>query len=195
MPAFGFVIFVFCMLLSAPLYAAETGGRTNYENYEYYLNEFNLLQHYKLMYPDEERIFNYCVEKHKKEPESYLPGSYRPVPFGGYAIGTRVGRCMEKQIKLKNTIIDNAQDQLGGRAQAQDMYDECSEYYSRSGAATIGRCVKTRLLLDSMLEDDIVENKIYRNCDLVWRKHGHNAIDNCSRNDAYYYLQKGRFRD
>lgn len=190
MTALNFVIFLFCMVLSAPLYAAESEDRTNYENYEYYLNEFNLLQHYKLMYPDEERIFNYCVARYKKDP-----GSYQAGPFGGYSIGTKVGSCMKKQIKLKNQIIDNAQDQLGGRTQAQGMYDECSEYYPGSGAATIGRCVKTRLVLDSMLEDDIVENKIYRNCDLVWRKHGHNAIDNCSRNDAYYYLQKGRFRD
>ncbi len=187
MTVLNFVVLLFCMVLSAALYAAETEDRTNYE---YYLNEFNLLHHYKLMYPDEERIFDYCVEKYKKEP-----GSYESAPFGGYAIGTRVGTCMEKQIKLKNQIIDSARDQLGGRIQAQAMYDECSEYYSKSGAATVGRCVKTRLVLDSMLEDDIVENKIYRNCDLVWRKHGHNAIDNCSRNDAYYYLRKGHLRD
>lgn len=190
MTALNFVVLLFFVVLSAALYAAETEERTSYEYEEYYLNEFNLLQHYKLLYPDEERIFNYCVEKHKKEP-----GSYRPAPFGGYAIGSRVGSCVKKQIKLKNQIIDSAQDQLGGRTQAQAMYDECYEYYSRSGAATIGRCVKTRLVLDSMLEDDIVENKIYRNCDLIWRKHGHSAIDNCSRNNAYYYLQKGRFRD
>ena len=195
MAALNFVVLLFCTVLSTALYAAETEDRTNYENYEYYLNEFNLLQHYKLMYPDEERIFNYCVEKYKKEPGSYLPGSYRPAPFGGYAIGTKVGSCLQKQIKLKNQIIDNARDHLGGQTQAKAMYDECSEYYSRSGAATVGRCVKTRLVLDGMLDDDIVENKIYKNCDLVWRKHGHNAIDNCSRNDAYYYLRKGRLRD
>ena len=190
MTAFNLVALLFSLVLSAALYAAKTKGQTNHENYEYYLNEFNLLHHYKLMYPDEERIYNYCVEKHKKEP-----GSYEPAPFGGYAIGTRVGTCMEKQIKLKNRIIDNARDQLGGRNPAQAIYDECSEYYSKSGAATVGRCVKTRLVLDNMLEDDIVENRIYQNCDLVWRKHGHNAIDNCSRNDAYYYLRKGRLRD
>ena len=185
-----FVVMLFLVVPSTALYAAEAGDRTDYENYEYYLNEFSLLQQFKLMYPDEERIFDYCVEKHKKEP-----GFYRPDPFGGYAIGTRVGSCMRKQIKLKNKIIDNAQDQLGGRTQAQGIYDECSKYYSKSGAATIGKCVRTRLVLDSMLKDDIVENEIYQNCDLIWRKHGHSAIDNCSRNDAYYYLQKGRFRD
>ena len=190
MTALNFVVLLFCLVLSAALYATETGDRTNHENYEYYLNEFNLLHHYKLMYPDEERIFNYCVEKIRKER-----AFYRPAPFGGYAIGTRVGTCMKKQIKLKNQIIDSAQDQLGGRTQAEAMYDECTEYYSRSGAATVGKCVKTRLVLDSMLEDDIVESKIYQNCDRVWRKHGHNAIDNCARNDAYYYLRKGRLRD
>lgn len=184
-----FVVTLFAMVLSTALYAAKPGDQTDQE-YQYYLNELNLLQHYKLMYPDEERIFNYCLKKFNEDRKSL-----RSDPSRGYNIGTDVGSCMKKQIKIKNRILDNAQDQLGGRAQAQGIYDECSEYYSRSGAATIGRCVRTRLLLDKMLEDDIVENEIYQNCDRVWRKHGHNAIDNCSRNDAYYYLQKGQLRD
>ncbi len=175
MTVLNFVVTLFIVGLSTVVCAAETGDRTNDEYYEHYLNELRILHHYKLLYPDEARIFDYCVEQYRKE---YGPFTYPH--HRGYGIGSRVGTCMKKQIKLKNRVIDNAQDQLGGRTQAEAMYDECSEYYSRSGAATIGRCVKTRLILDSMLQDDDVEDKIYRNCDIVWRKHGHNAVDNCS---------------
>lgn len=189
MMVFKFVVMLFLLMLSAVLYAAKTGDRTNYEH-EYYLNEFRLLQHYRQIYAEEQNIFDYCVEKYKEEPKSY-----QSAPFGGFAIGSKVGSCMRKQIKIKNRILAYAQNQLGERSLAQGIYNECIKYYPKSGAARISDCVKTRLVLDSRLEDDIVEKKIYQKCDHKWRKHGSGAIDNCSRTEATYYRQKGRLRD
>jgi len=153
-------------------------------------HEFYLLQHYKQVYAEEPRIFDYCVGKYKEEPKSFQSD-----PFRQFAIGSKVGSCMRKQIKLKDKILDYAQNQLGRRSLAQGIYDECTDYYPKKGVARISKCIKTKLVLDSRLEDDIVEKKIYQKCDTKWRKHGSSAIDNCSRTEATYYREKGQLRD
>lgn len=177
------------LMLSTALYAAKTDERKSYKQ-EYYLNEFRLLQHYREIYAKESKIFDYCVRKYKEKSKSS-----QSAPFGGYAIGSKVGSCMRKQIKLKDKILGYAQDQLGERSLARDIYDECSYYYPKNGVVRISKCVKTKLVLDSRLEDDIVEKKIYKKCDSKWRKHGASAIDNCSRTESTYYRNKGRLRD
>ena len=189
MTIFKTVVTLFYLVLSTVLYAANTGDVTDYKH-EYYLHEFQLLQHYKQVYAEEQEIFYYCVEKYKEKPKSY-----QSAPFGGFAIGSKVGSCMRKQIKIKDKILDFAQGKLGERSLAQDIYDECTDYYPKSSAARIGDCVKTRVVLDGRLEDDTVEKKIYKKCDRKWRKHGPGAIDNCSRTEATYYRDKGRLRD
>ena len=162
---------------------------------EYYLNEYRLLQHYQEVYAGEKMLFDYCLGKYNVryvEPKSFQSG---PRGFGGFAIGSKVGGCMRKQIKLKDEILKYAQDQLGGRSLAQGIYDECTDYYPKNGVARISKCVKTKLVLDSKLEDDILEKKIYQMCDSKWRKHSSSAINNCSIMEANYYREKGKLRN
>ncbi len=184
-----FAAVLYFLMLSAVPYAATSGDRTNYAN-ENDKHEFRLLQHYQLVYAEEQMIFAYCVAKHRKGRKSS-----QSAPFGGLAIGSKVGRCMRKQIKLKDKILDFAEGQLGERSLAQGIYNECALYYPKSGVTRISDCVKTRLALDRKLDDDVVEKKIYQKCDHKWRKHGSDAIDNCSRTGATYYREKGRLQD
>lgn len=182
-------VMLFLFVLSAVPHAAKSGDRTNQAN-ERDEHEFRLLQHYKLLYAEEQKIFYYCVAKYRKDNNSS-----QSAPFGGLAIGSKVGSCMRKQIKLKEKILDLAERQLGARSLAQGIYDECTYFYPRSGVARIGDCVKTWLKLDRILDDAVVAKVIYQNCDREWRKHGSDAIDNCSRTEATYYRDKGRLRD
>ena len=189
MTVLNFSVMLCILMLSTALYAAKIGELTS-DEYEYYLNEVRLLQHYKQVYAGEKMIFDYCVGKYTGAPKSF-----QSAPFGGFAIGSKLGGCMRKQIKLKDKILEYAQDQLGGRSLAQGIYDECTDYYPKNGVARISKCVKTKLVLDSKLEDDIVEKKIYQKCDSKWRKHRSSAINNCSITEANYYRDKGKLRD
>jgi len=193
-----FLVMLCILTLSTALYAAKTAERTSAE-YEYYLNEYRLLQHYQQVYAGEKMLFDYCVGKyHGRYAE---PKSFQSAPlgrfggFGGFAIGSRVGVCMRKQIKLKDKILKYAQDQLGGRTLAQVIYDECTDYYPKNGVARTSKCVKTRLMLARKLKDYIVEKKIYQKCDSKWRKHNSSAINSCSIAEANYYRDKGKLRD
>jgi len=192
MMVLNFSVMLCLLTLSTVLYAAKTSELTG-DEYEYYLNEARLLQHYKQVYAGEKMIFDYCVGKYTGAPRSFQSGPYGG--FGRFAIGSKVGGCMRKQIKLKDKILEYAQDQLGGRSLAQGIYDECTDYYPKNGVARISKCVKTKLMLDSKLEDDIVEKKIYQKCDSKWRKHGSSAINNCSIMEANYYRDKGQLRE
>ena len=102
---------------------------------------------------------------------------------------------MRRQNKIKTGILNYAHDQLGRRSLAQGIYDDCTDYHPKNGVKRIRKCVKTRLMLDRKLEDDIIEKKIYQKCDFKWRKHGSSAINNCSVTEANYYREKGQLRD
>lgn len=161
--------FLLCIpMLTTALYAAKTDERINWEN-QYYL-----LKSYKLTYTEE--IFDYCVEKNG-------------------TIASAAGGCMIRQNKIKNRILDYAYDQLGSRSLAQSVYDDCTDYHPKNGVRRISECVKTRLMLDKKLGDDIIEKRIYQKCDLKWRKHGSSAINNCSITEATHYRDKGQLRD
>ena len=163
-----FAILLCISMLSTALYAAKTDERINLEN-QYYL-----LKSYKLRYTEE--IFDYCVEKNGP-------------------LASAAGGCMVRQEKIKIRILDYAQDQLGKRSLAQSIYDDCTDYHPKNGVRRIRECVKTRLMLDKKLEDDIIEEKIYQKCTSKWRKHGHRAINNCSVTQATHYREKGQLRD
>jgi hypothetical protein len=163
-----FAILLCISMLATALYAAKTDERINWEN-QYYL-----LKSYKLMYTEE--IFDYCIEKKG-------------------TIVFAAGGCMIRQNKIKNEILDYAHDQLGRRSLAQSIYDDCADYHPKNGAKRISECVKTRLMFDRKLEDDIIKEKIYQKCDFKWRKHGSSAINNCSIMEANYYREKGQLRD
>lgn len=102
---------------------------------------------------------------------------------------------MIRQNKIKNRILDYAYDQLGSRSLAQSVYDDCTDYHPKNGVRRISECVKTRLMLDKKLGDDIIEKRIYQKCDLKWSKHGSSAINNCSITEATHYRDKGQLRD
>jgi len=161
------ILLCFSMLTTA-LYATKTDQRINFES-QYYL-----LKSYKLTYTEE--IFDYCVEKNG-------------------TIASAAGSCMRRQNKIKTGILNYAHDQLGRRSLAQGIYDDCTDYHPKNGVKRIRKCVKTRLMLDRKLEDDIIEKKIYQKCDFKWRKHGSSAINNCSVTEANYYREKGQLRD
>ncbi len=190
MTVLNFSVMLCILILSSVLHATETEERKKiYEN-ELYLHQYELLLYYKQIYAEEETIFDYCVREYNKENKSFQSGLY-----GRFDIGSKVGACTRRQVKLKDVILGYAQDQLGERSLAQGIYDECIEYYPESGVTRISKCVKTRIVLDSKLEDDIVEKKIYQKCDSKWRKHGASAINNCSITEANYYRDKGQLRD
>jgi hypothetical protein len=172
-----FAVLLFIPMLTTALHAAKMDKPISLELLQYYND---LLKHYKLIYTEE--IFDYCIEKYG------TIGS-------NLAIGSRLGSCMKKQDKLRNRILNYAQDQLGRRSLAQGIYDDCIDYYPMNGVARISKCVKTRLALDSKLKDDTIEKIIYQNCDFRWRKHGSGAIHNCSTSEANYYHDKGQLRD
>ena len=167
---YGFQIsyFLCISLLTTALYAAKSDEQIILES-EYYL-----LKSYKLIYTEE--IFDYCLERN------------------GY-IASAAGGCMRRQKKLKDEILDYAQDQLGRRSLAQSTYDYCTDYHPGNGVRRIISCVKTRLMLTKKLEDDVIEQTIYQKCDFKWRKHGASAINNCSIVEATHYREKGQLRD
>lgn len=160
------------MLIIATSPAALPGAATD-EN-RTHEHDFYLLQQYKLKYTSE--IFDFCVGKHG-------------------TTGSALGGCMLKHNKIKNRILELAHDQLGRRSLAQDMYDDCVDYHPFNGVARISKCVKSRLVLNSKLENDFVEKEIYKKCNFKWRKHSFRAIDNCARNQANYYRDKGQLPD
>ena len=141
---------------------------------EFTEHEFYLLQHYKLVYPEE--IFDFCVQDYGLK-------------------GSRLRSCLIRNDKLKQSILNVAQDQLGRRSLAQKIYDECLDYHPNQGVGRIVKCVETRLILASRLKDDTIEEKIYERCDFKWRKHGALAIDNCARTESNYYRDKGVLRE
>ena len=150
------------------------------EEIQFYEQQYYELQHYKLKYPEE--IFNYCVDKYG------AVYNYR-------AAGPALGSCMIRQKKLKDSIIGNAIHELGSPPLAQEIYDECVDYYPTNSVARIGKCVQTRLVLRRKLQADSVEKEIYLKCDLKWRKHSSGAVDNCSRAQANYYRDKGQLKE
>lgn len=113
----------------------------------------------------------------------------------GDVLSIRVRRCMKDHEKLKNSILDEAQRQLGKRTLAQSVYGDCVDYYPRNGVARISACVRTWLMLMSKLENESVEKIIYQKCESKWRKHGFRAVHNCSLHEASYYLENGQLRD
>ena len=150
------------------------------EEVQIYEQQYYELQYFKLKYPEE--IFNYCVNEHGTI-DKYVPTN------------PALGGCMVRQKKLRDRIIDNAIDQLGRSSLAQEIYDECVDYYPKNSVARIGGCVRTRLVLREKLQKESIEKEIYLNCDLKWRKHGSGAVDNCARSNANYYREKGQLRD
>jgi len=102
---------------------------------------------------------------------------------------------MVRQNKLRDSIIKNANHQLGKPSLAQEIYDECVDYYPTNSVARIGKCVQTRLVLARKLQDDSIEKQIYLKCDLKWRKHGPGAVDNCSRALANRYRDNGQLEE
>ena len=150
------------------------------EELQIYERQYYQLQYYKLKYPKE--IFNYCVDRYGTidKYETLSPA---------------LGGCMVRQKKLKDSIIDDAIHQLGGPSLAQEIYDECVDYYPTNSVARIGECVQTRLVLRRKLKADSVEKEIYLKCDLKWRKHGAGAVDNCSRAQANFYRDNGQLEE
>ena len=179
-----FAVLLCIPMLTTALQAAKSDEPKNFELLQYYNN---LLNHYKLIYTKE--IFDYCIDKNG------IKVSYLDIGTRLLAIGSRLGSCMRKQDKLKNRILNYAQDQLGRRSLAQAIYDDCIDYHPMNGVARISKCVRTRLALDSKLKDDTIETIIYQKCDFKWRKHGSGAIDNCSISEANYYRRYGQLRD
>ena len=137
-------------------------------------HDYYLMEKLRLTYSDE--IFDYCVKQH---------GSVAAAAAG----------CMSKQDKFKTSILEEAQDQLGTHSLAQEVYDDCLDYYPRHSVQRIRECVRTRLALTSRLQDDDVEKTIYRRCDVKWRDHGFRSVDNCCSAQARYFLQNGKLRE
>jgi hypothetical protein len=130
--------------------------------------------YYRQRYSNE--IFIYCI-------------------YRGDVLSIKVRRCMKAHEKLKNSILGEAQLQLGKRTLAQSVYNGCVDYYPKNGVARISACVRTWLMLRSKLEDESVEKIIYQKCDSKWRKHGFRAVHNCSLHEGSYYLENGQLRD
>jgi hypothetical protein len=118
---------------------------------------------YSFEYPPE--IFYYCAEKYGTTSRMALD-------------------CAYKQVQLRNKILSKAKSKLGRLSEAERIYWQCADYHPENGVSDISKCVETRLVLRSKLDDDDVERTIYDRCYLKWVKHGSRAIDNCSRNEA-----------
>ncbi len=168
MPVLKFAVTFFVLMLSIALYAAKKDEQASYEH-DYYL-----LRHYKLIYTKE--IFDFCVDK-----------------YG--TTGHKMRSCMIRNDKIKKNIFADARDQLGMQSLAQNIYDDCVDYYPLNGVARIRKCVRTRLVLDDKLKDITIGEIIYQKCDFKWRKHSSGAIDTCSRAEANYYRDKGQLKD
>ncbi len=140
----------------------------------YYKHDHYSLLYYKNKYSTE--IYTYCVKR------------FRPKE-------SKLKKCMKLEQRSKRIILNVALKQLGNEGDAQRIYEQCMGYYPTLGVTRISRCVKTRLILESKLKFEVIEQEIYKRCDLKWRKHGAGAVDNCSRAGANTYLDKGVFRD
>jgi len=172
-------IFLPVLLLSTTVYFTAAAALTP-EELQIYERQYYELQYYKLKYPEE--IFNYCVNE------------YGTIDKYG-AAGPALGGCMVRQKKLRDSIIADAIRRLGSPSLAQEIYDECVDYYPKNSVARIGGCVRTRLVLRRKLQDDSVEKEIYLKCDLKWRKHGSGAVENCARAQANYYRDNGQLKE
>jgi len=139
-----------------------------------YKHQYYLLKRYKLIYTQE--IYHFCVYKNR-------------------LVGSKLKRCLRENDKLKRRILNDAREQLGTQSLAQNIYDDCVDYYPLNGVGRIRKCVRTRLVLDDKLKDITIEEIIYQKCDFKWRKHGSGAIDNCSRAEANYYRDQGQLKD
>ena len=153
--------------------AATTQEKRDREQDRYYEME-RKLEYYQRRYSRE--IFVYCINR-------------------GEVLSIKVRRCMKDHEKLKNSILAEAQLQLGKGSLAQSVYDDCVDYYPRNGVARISACVRTWLMLTSKLEDESVKKIIYQKCESKWRKHGFRAVHNCSLHERDYYLENGQLRD
>jgi hypothetical protein len=101
---------------------------------------------------------------------------------------------MRRQKTLKASVLRLAQDQLGMQSLAQSVYDDCLEYYPVMGMERIAACVKSRLMLNSKVNDISIEKVIYHSCETKWRKHGFRAVQNCCIHSGNYYLRFGEMR-
>lgn len=131
------------------------------------------LKFFEQAYPQE--IYDYCTEK-------YLVDLYE------------LATCLDRQASMKNNILRVAQDQLGLQSLAQLVYDDCLEYYPATGMGRIVACVKTRLMLNSKIENFLIEKEIHQSCEMKWRKHGFKAVQNCCLHSGNYYLRFGEIR-
>ena len=156
------------LIICASGFAATTNERAINEH------QFYLLQNYKLIYAEE--IFDYCVNR-----------------FGALSPG--LGSCLRKNESLKQNILSDALEQLGRQSLAQSIYDECLDYYPMEAVKPVGECVYTRLYLRRELNDDSEERRVYRKCNLKWRNHGYNAVDNCATSEVTFYRRWGKYND
>ena len=162
------------LFVLAALIMSVSGSAATTDEQDFYKHQYYLLKRYKLIYTKE--IFNFCVYRKR-------------------LVGSKLKRCLRENDKLKRRILNDAREQLGTQSLAQNIYDDCVDYYPLNGVGRIRKCVRTRLVLDDKLKDITIEEIIYQKCDFKWRKHGSGAIDNCSRSEANYYRRKGRLRD
>lgn len=132
------------------------------------------IRYYRTIYDRE--IFHYCVKRYRYKE-------------------SRLASCLKRHGKLKQKILSNALRRFASQSLAQRIYDECYYHHPHEGVGRIGQCVNTRLALRDELEDEGIEQEIYKNCVVKWRKHGAMAIDNCSLSGASYYQDKGVLRD
>jgi hypothetical protein len=172
-------IFLSVFLLSASVYF-EVADALTPEEVQIYEQQYYQLQYYKLKYPAE--IFDYCVDKY---------GTIDKYE----ATSPALAGCMIRQEKSRDSIIDDANRQLGSSSLARKIYAECVDYYPENGVTRIGKCVQTRLVLRDKLQKSSIEKEIYLKCHLKWRKHGSGAVDNCARSQANYYRENGQLRD
>jgi len=163
------VLIALAALMMSVSGAAATRGEQALHDHQFYL-----LQNYKLKYTDE--IFQYCV------------GEYGP-------FGPALGSCMSKNDRLRRRVLNEAREQLGKQSLAQNVYDECLDYYPMEGVKPVGECAYTRLYLQRELNDDSEERRVYRKCNLKWRDQGYGAVDTCARSEVIYYQRWGRYND
>ena len=158
----------------AALIMSVSGSAATTDEQAFYKHQYYLLKQYKLIYAEE--IFDFCVEK-----------------FG--SVESKLGRCLRKNDKLKQRILNDAHEQLGRQSLAQSNYDECLDYHPMEGVRPIGECVYTKLYLHRELNDDSEERRVYQKCNLKWREHGYNAVDTCARGEVTYYRRWGKYND
>ena len=145
------------------------------KNDEYfYSGEYDRrLRYYRGIYSDD--IFTPCYRSHVRDI-------------------VKMGHCLRKQQKIKDSILARTQRQLGTLALAQAVYDECLDYHPWSGLGRVATCIDTRLVLRARVEDLAIERQIYRKCETKWRKQP-KAIDGCCRHEGRYYQESGELRD